>query len=233
MIIKRYRLPTVFAGVCAFSGFFSCRRHMYHLLSIATNYTGKVHCPSKCRKMSDESCRKMVVGGELSKWRWVIVSSWYDTAQICLNGHVINSMVREYPHRNQKFCDGCGAPTITTCQKCNTSIKGELHVEGVIAVSYYNPPNYCHNCGEPYPWTEENLKAAKELADEIDQLSSEEKEILKKSLDDIVKETPRTTVAVTRFKKLMSKTGPEIIQGFKSLLTDIVSETVKKALWPN
>ena len=52
---------------------------------------------------------------------------WYDTAQICMNGHVINSMSISHPEHNKKFCDKCGAPTTTNCPKCNTPIKGHYH----------------------------------------------------------------------------------------------------------
>ena len=52
---------------------------------------------------------------------------WYDIAQICINGHVINSMSKSHPEHNKKFCDKCGAPTITNCPKCNTPIRGHYH----------------------------------------------------------------------------------------------------------
>ena len=58
--------------------------------------------------------------------------NWYDTAQICINGHVINSMSISHPEHNKKFCDKCGALTITNCPKCNTPIKGHYH--------YHAPP---------------------------------------------------------------------------------------------
>ena len=53
----------------------------------------------------------------------------YDTAQICINGHIINSMSISKPEHNKKFCDKCGEPTITNCQNCNAPIRG-----------YYHPP---------------------------------------------------------------------------------------------
>ncbi len=52
---------------------------------------------------------------------------WYDTAQICINGHVINSMSKSHPEHNKKFCDKCGEPTITNCPKCNAPIRGHYH----------------------------------------------------------------------------------------------------------
>jgi hypothetical protein len=92
-------------------------------------------------------------------------------------------------------------------------------------------PSYCRNCGSPFPWTKEKLNAAKELAELLDELTPEEQEQLKMSLNDLVKDGPRTVVATTRFKRLISKTSPEIISGFRDILVDVVSETVKKAIW--
>jgi len=61
--------------------------------------------------------------------------SWYDTAQICMNGHVINSMSKSHPEHNKKFCDKCGAPTINNCPKCNTPIRGHYHAPPEVAPS--------------------------------------------------------------------------------------------------
>lgn len=160
-------------------------------------------------------------------------SSWYDTAQVCVNGHAVNDMVRAAPQLNRDFCSQCGAPTITTCQQCEAPIQGEYHVEGVFDFSgfEYSPPSFCHKCGAAYPWTEAKLQAARELADELDELSPDEIEVLKGSLDDLVADTPRTTLAATRFKKLVAKVGPAVADGFKEILTDVVSESAKKMIW--
>jgi len=92
-------------------------------------------------------------------------------------------------------------------------------------------PSFCPNCGKPYPWTEEKLKAAKELTDEFENLSPEERETLKKSLDDIVRDTPQTPIAATRFKKLVAKAGKVAADGLRDILVDIASEAAKKAIW--
>ena len=71
------------------------------------------------------------------------------------------------------------------------------------------------------------------MAHELDNLNEEEKNTLEKSIDDIVRDTPRATVATGRFKRLVSKAGKEAAEGFRSLLIDLVSETVKKSIWPS
>ena len=163
----------------------------------------------------------------------------YDIAQICNNGHIITSRFASRPESRKKFCDKCGAATITNCQNCNSPIRGYsrpiIDDSGglVMGFSLSAPPSFCPDCGKPYPWTEAKFKAAQELSDEIENLSPEEREILKKSLDDIVRDTPQTTVAVNRFKKIVAKAGPVAAEGFKKILWDIASEFAKRQIWPS
>lgn len=158
--------------------------------------------------------------------------SWYDTAQICLNGHSINSMSESYPESNKKFCDKCGEPTITKCQKCDSVIRGYHHVPGVFTGSEYKLPKFCHECGAPYSWTGRSLTAAKELSEEMENLSPEEKELLKRSLDEIIRDSPQTQVAAQRFKRRVVKAGTTAGEGMKEILIGVVSEAAKRVLWP-
>lgn len=154
----------------------------------------------------------------------------YDLAQICLNGHIINEYAMTQPDFNAAFCKQCGASTLTACDKCSAKIQGYYHIIGVIGGSY-SLPSFCHACGKPYPWVEAKLKAAQELADEVNNLTPEETATLKRSLEDIIRDTPQTTVAATRFKRLITKAGREAAQGFRDILVDIISETAKKTLF--
>jgi len=98
--------------------------------------------------------------------------------------------------------------------------------------SEYEVPAHCHSCGKPYPWTAARIEAAKELSDELDALTPEEKQQLRNSIDDLVVDTPRTTMAATRFKKLASKAGKGAVEAFKSVLVGVLSEAAKKILFP-
>jgi len=91
-------------------------------------------------------------------------------------------------------------------------------------------PSFCPDCGKPYPWTEAKLKAARELTDLLEGLSTEECEILKKGFDDIMLDTPQTTVAATRFKKIAAKVGKIAAKQLRKLAVDIASETAKKII---
>jgi hypothetical protein len=55
------------------------------------------------------------------------------------------------------------------------------------------------------------------LADGLEALSDDEKEELKMDIDDMVKDTPRTTVAAQKVKKLLEKAGGETPAMFKAV----------------
>jgi hypothetical protein len=156
----------------------------------------------------------------------------YDDAQICLNGHVINTYAASQPEHNSPRCKNCGAQTITECPKCKTKIRGHFHIPGVVSfLGPEPPPAFCFQCGEAYPWTAARLSAAREYVRELDRLDENEKGILSRSLDDLVRDTPNTSVAVLRFKKLAAKAGSVALEGLKSILVDVVVETAKRQIW--
>jgi len=157
-----------------------------------------------------------------------------DTAQVCLNGHRVTSTYDSAPESRRQFCTMCGAPTITACPACGARIKGDYRAEGVFNLEADLPlPLFCDGCGKPYPWTASGLRAARELADEIEGLSSQEREQLKHSLDDLVADTPRTGLAVVRFKKLAAKAGQGAAQALKQILVALVTDAARKQIWPS
>jgi hypothetical protein len=157
------------------------------------------------------------------------VREGYDTAQICLNGHVITSMSEYRPQRMRKFCEECGEATITECQSCHQTIPGSA-LSGAGAFGY-DPPAFCGDCGKPFPWTTRRLEAARDVVLEADHLSAEEQKELTGTLDDLVRDVPRTHVAAARFKRLAGKAGVGTANALRDILVDIASETAKKAIW--
>lgn len=157
----------------------------------------------------------------------------HDTAQICMNGHVVNDSAKRYPQFSNPFCKDCGAETITQCSECKAEIQGKYYSPNVLDMCPLPVPAFCHNCGKPYPWTKARLNSAKQLANEEDLLSSEDREALSASLDNLVRDTPETPVAAARFKRLLAKAGKGAAEGFRQVLIDVVSETAKKLIWPN
>lgn len=155
----------------------------------------------------------------------------YDTAQICSNGHVINTMARSNTESNSPFCKHCGANTLTRCSYCEHTIKGHYSIPGRISTGRYSIPSYCENCGRPYPWTERIQQAAFEVIALSDDLTKSDKDDLQTCLPQLLVDTPNTSVAVLKFKKYSLKAGKEIGAALKDVLVDLVSETVKKSIW--
>ncbi|OGS27900.1 MAG: hypothetical protein A2297_07305 [Elusimicrobia bacterium RIFOXYB2_FULL_48_7] len=152
---------------------------------------------------------------------------YFDIAQICLNGHLINSRMKEAQQHNKNYCDICGKATINKCQKCDKEIHGYHHGGGnEFSYSLDKVPSCCYNCGKPYPWTEAKIKATEEYIDLLENLSVEEKNSLKKGIDDILAETPRTKLAIATIKKHAIKLG----QTGKDIFVDLASEAIKKLL---
>lgn len=153
----------------------------------------------------------------------------YKTACICLNGHIISGNIDDYNDKSE-YCSICGEKTFTSCQKCNTKIKGDYDYD-----IWYDTlqfiPYYCSSCGEPFPWTEKILNNAIELVSLDDGLSEEEKKILKNVFPDLIVETPTTPVAIAKYKKYSKKAQDFIKDGLKILLINVVGETVKKQIW--
>ena len=161
-------------------------------------------------------------------------TSWFDIAQVCQNGHVTNWATKDSPEFNKNYCDKCGAPTIVKCPKCTADIKGEYHVPGVAIFSESErpPPAFCDACGNPYPWTELKLEAAREFIQELDDLDESDKNVLSDSLDHLVKDSPKTKVEAFKFKKVASKISKESVNVLKDLVIGIISEAAKKLIWP-
>lgn len=152
---------------------------------------------------------------------------YYKDATICLNGHAASSSTANY----RKFCKECGAKTISKCQHCDSRIQGYYETPDIISLSKYIPPSYCHDCGNPYPWTSQILENAIELISLDDDLPEKHKQIIKNTFPDIIVETPTTPVAVAKYKKHISKSADYIQDGLRNLFIDVVSETVKKSIW--
>ena len=149
--------------------------------------------------------------------------------------------MNQFPEQTCTFCAICGAQTHSICPQCRKPIRGARCVQSrnwvtgsiqVVVGELKGVPAYCSECSEPLPWTIAKLNAAREFAEEIEGLSDEERGILKKSLDDLIRETPQTEVAALRFKRLVAKSGKVTLEGFKHILIDIVSEGAKKILFP-
>ena len=147
----------------------------------------------------------------------------YDVAQICINGHVVSSMASNQSNRRD-HCNKCGAKTIMNCQKCNYPIQGYYHSPGVISLLDFHPPRFCEKCGEPFPWIKYRIDASRELVDLIEYFTLEEKNDLKNSIEDLIRETSKISVARIKLKKYLAKVDLSISEGINDLLKDTLTD---------
>ena len=121
---------------------------------------------------------------------------------------------------------------ITACPACNHDIPGYTDPEGMVVIGrkHRKVLSYCVSCGAPYPWTSSTITAAKELI-ELSSLSDTEKRDFSATVPDILTDTPRTKVAITKFQMYAARAGSLVVDGLRDLLVDIASEAAKKAIW--
>jgi hypothetical protein len=126
-----------------------------------------------------------------------------------------------YERKVQAFCKQCGARNIAACEHCQTPIDhrypGEIH-------------SYCAGCGKPFPWTETALATAREYTDELEELSTEDKTILKATFTDLTIDSPKTEIAASRFKKILLKLTPEVAETIRKSIVEYLSETTAKLI---
>ena len=156
----------------------------------------------------------------------------YDTAQVCLNGHVIASTAGSNPQFHKSFCDKCGEKTTMVCLECNSQIQGHYHVPGVIGFFDYDAPNFCHNCGQPFEWTKRAIGAAEQLASDDESLEENEYEQFKIDIREITRESPQARASANRLKKLFGKMTVGTSSAIRDILVEIASEAAKKMIWP-
>ena len=157
---------------------------------------------------------------------------YYQDAQICKNGHIRNAHSNAHPEQSEQYCSTCGEPVIHACPHCGNHIRGALHVQvpKYRFANRYNPlneeqnhqtictgypdqiakndislPYYCHNCGEPYPWTQARLETADKIVDMLDELDDVQKKQLKETFPDLIVESPKTQLSALVAAKIMEK----------------------------
>ena len=95
------------------------------------------------------------------------------------------------------------------------------------------PPSFCHDCGEPYPWTREKLQAAADLIDRIKRLSQEERAALKTELGEIMTDNPRTKIAALEVKQALGKAGRIIGPLLRDAVAGLATEAALRIIFPD
>jgi hypothetical protein len=156
--------------------------------------------------------------------------SWQDTALVCEKGHLVNGSFLDFPAENTKFCEKCGAINITKCPSCNESIRGNYHIPGILGGGIRTPPDFCHNCGKPYPWTKELIEAANRAIDKAQELDDEEKEDFVKAIEQVRGDSSISQIAAHRIKGYIQKLKRPSVEVIKEVITKVASEAATKII---
>jgi hypothetical protein len=155
----------------------------------------------------------------------------YDVAQICPNGHVVNSTSSKHPERNEKYCSQCGEETITTCPRCGNPIRGFYWGE-VGDAEGFRSAAFCHACGKPFPWTERRIQAAIDaFVDEIG--PGDDANQFAESVREVARETPKTELAAKRLVRLMGKIKGTAVDLVKKAVDAVACEVAKRIIFPH
>jgi len=147
----------------------------------------------------------------------------FDDAQICENGHVITARASfGSPDLRTAFCSKCGEATISKCSGCEVEIRG-LDTESM--EFEYALPDFCHSCGKPYPWTIKKSESLEDVIDQLEGIDEDEREKLKKTIPDLIRDTPKSESAALRFKRAIGK--------LSGSLQVILANAVEKAATKN
>lgn len=157
----------------------------------------------------------------------------YYTMLVCENGHVLTDCL-ERSSNDTPYCSECGAKTLSKCPKCGAKIRGELRDSGVVMIGFTtSAPNYCPECGSPFPWTAASLEALRELAELDDALDSIDADVLVESAEKAMTDNPKTKVSAMRVKKILGKAGKATASAARDLLVDVLAESAKRTIWPS
>lgn len=123
---------------------------------------------------------------------------------ICKNGHKLTTLLKPNETFVAKFCPQCGGKVLDKCEYCKTFIPGGTlkitRIKNLVMeeLSYekedyyeakYPTPNFCINCGKPYPWTQKFLENYQQLLDlSSDEINENLKKIIFDSTQNLLKD---------------------------------------------
>lgn len=179
----------------------------------------------------------------------IVDTSKFDTAQICINSHIITLHYDYSPQERKNFCPQCGAPTIIECPHCHNRIKGIRYETGNKFVSgnmltgetHYREvryevegnakniiPSYCEHCGKPFPWTQQLLDSSSMIFDTMDNISDSDKDKLKEIFPNLISNTAATIPAALQFNVILNKTSDLAVSAIKALAENCIVEAARQ-----
>lgn len=152
---------------------------------------------------------------------------------MCANGHVLTDDLEHAAAKNASFCPDCGEGTLTECPECEAILRGRYHQPPIDFPAMRTPPSFCHECGEPYPWTQDRLKAAAELVERMKRLSPTDRQLLRTELREIMTDNPRTQAAALDIKLALGKAGKVIGPLLRDLVAGLATEAARRIIFPD
>lgn len=122
-----------------------------------------------------------------------------------------------------KFCADCGANTMSKCHGCGAFIQYNNN-----KVHYV--PNYCTECGEPFPWVSSALQELGRVTDEANELTPGEKDALKRAYPELTKNTAKTRGAVETLKAYFNRFSPPAMAIVRTVLVNVMTDEGKQSL---
>lgn len=120
---------------------------------------------------------------------------------------------------------------IDKCPSCGSPVRAWYYGGGtVLGNPKYERAAYCKNCVKPYPWTQAALESTAILLQEDTELDEILRNNLVSSLPDIISETPKTQIAIVRFKKAALSVGKFTADALRQFAIDFGCELAKKEL---
>ena len=184
---------------------------------MAQMYTNSVkgRFPLKSRKRP-KSAKDLALVWHLHRpcagiWYGSVVNYQYDVAEICERGHIINENVGRNPNESKPNCRHCGAKGITECPSCHKPIRGRIIYDShsLTTEPHMRRPDYCAECGKPYPWTFAGIEIAQEMIEELSALDDEDRQVLREALPSLIQ---RTGNMKQRKPHLLRKASPPSTQ---------------------
>ena len=158
----------------------------------------------------------------------------FHRAKICIQGHVIDYGVEKI----SPFCSICGSEVLSKCLSCGYHIRGSHKLFGFYAElqeaeeENMEYPNYCYNCGDPFPWTKSLLDNAVEILALDSQWDDNFMQIISSSIPDLLVSTPSSAIAVAKYNINIEKFTLPVRNAMYQLLFEVVSESVKSRIFP-
>jgi hypothetical protein len=145
----------------------------------------------------------------------------YYTAAVCRRGHIASSAAELTPPGPR--CEECGARIITACPQCSAALRGPVQRFGYTFT--YVPPDFCVECGTPFPWASRDaiVYHIENQLEEQDDLTEGDRRSLLGQLRALAGEDaadqPKQVSALQLLRRLAPKAWDAALPAIQALLT--------------